>query len=163
MNKVILGSILASISLLVIYGASAANRITSQLDRVGQRSAQTTTGQVFNTDTNNPESNTLVAINPAEEDTDNSSVNSNDTAATDSGSQPTLEKAGDIPQRQTIGSTPNFGTSPTSTDGADEDDTGGEVVQPAPSTPTPPTDTAGNNTPTTPAPTPNETPIRALW
>ncbi|MEM9266560.1 MAG: hypothetical protein AAGA46_13650 [Cyanobacteria bacterium P01_F01_bin.13] len=154
MNKFILGSILAAISLMAIYGTSASDRVTSWVDGTESASSQSDFGQSEGAD-----DNAFISLNSTEADRD---------AVTDINRTP-LEKAGDIPQRQTIGvtSNPNFGV----TASPNTDDTGGGVVQPNPSTAqTPPAQTSpGATSQTRPA---NQAPgqtsqsgevIRALW
>ncbi len=144
MNKFVLGGILAAISLLAIYGASASNRVTSWVDGNRPSSAQTNTGQGV------MQSNeTLVAINSTEANGDAIPAISEMTP---------LEKAGTLPQRQTIGATSNFGGTPST---PNTDDTEGEVVEPNPQENESPNDAADNDqTETQP---PAQEPIRALW
>ncbi|MEO0868507.1 MAG: hypothetical protein AAFY17_08670 [Cyanobacteria bacterium J06642_11] len=148
MSKFVLGGILAAISLMVIYGASASNRVTSWMDR--DRTAAT---PVSNDSTVKPPSGDgLLALNTTE--------TSGDSLVDVSGMTP-LEKAGTLPQRQTIGAASNFGGTPAA---PNTDDTDGEVVTPNPQeTETPNNDTAATPPTTTPAQTPATEPIRALW
>lgn len=148
MNKFILGSVLAAISLLAIYGTSASNRVTSWVDGDSR-----TPGQALNDD-----DAAIVAVN-SDEATPEPIIDI-------SGRTP-LQRAGDIPQRQVtdgIQSTPNFGqTQPA--DGTD--DTGGGVITPDPQ-PAPEPAAEAPTTPQTPAQqTPAQTapapPVRALW
>lgn len=141
MTKSILGGILAAISLLVIYGASASNRLTSWVDGERDSSAQPASAQG-----NQQNNETLLALNSTEP-TSNGIVDV-------SGMTP-LEKAGTLPKRQTVGATPNFGGTPATTT-TTTDDTGNEVVTPNPTPTTPPANTT-ETTQSTPAP------IRALW
>ena len=158
MNKFILGSILAAISLMAIYGTSASKRVASWVDGVSPAPpTQSNFGQVADGANDSGANDQLfVALN----DTDQ------DFIAQVSVRTP-LEKAGDIPQRQTQGvqSAPAFGTNAQSADTGD--DTDGEIV-----TPSPPAQT----TPAQPSPgTPpgqnqqpqnqnqNQPPVRALW
>ena len=145
MNKFILGSILAAISLLAIYGTSASNRVTSWVDGERRTPAQPLA--------NNDDGTAIVAVN-SDEATPEPIIDI-------SGRTP-LQRAGDIPQRQTTGiqSAPNFGeTQPA--DGTD--DTGGGVVTPNPA-PAPAPEPAAE-APATPQPaqTAPEPPVRALW
>lgn len=145
MNKFILGSILAAISLMAIYGTSASNQVTSWMDGEERPSTQTNFGGPGSTD---------VALNPDEENLE---------PFIDVSGRTPLQKAGDIPKRQTAGvaSTPNFGTNPSS--GA-TDDTGGVPVTPTPTPETPTGGTSGGATNQAPAQTTQvEEPIRALW
>lgn len=118
MNKFILGGILAAISLMAIYGTSASNRVTSWVDRTGDTSAQTN----FVPDGDGSDG-TVVALNGNEANGDSIGIIS---------SQTPLEKAGDIPRRQTLGvrSSPAINAQPSNTG----DDTGGVVVEPNPQT-----------------------------
>ena len=136
MNQSILGGILAAISLLVIYGASASNRVTGWVDGDRASTAQT----------NNPQGlkqsdGTLVALNSTEA--------SGDGIVDVSGMTP-LEKAGTLPKRQTVGEASNVGGTPAT---PNTDDTEGEVVEanPPAETPTPPANSTENTQPT-PAP-----------
>ena len=149
MNKFILGGILAAISLMAIYGTSASNRVTSWVDRADDTAAQSDAG-LSNGDNNE----TVVALND-----DGTTDDSNGFIS----SQTPLERAGDIPRRQTVGSATNFGTSTQTTN---TDDTGGEVIEPNP--------TEGGTNATSPETPPannqaqqrqnqNQPPVRALW
>lgn len=144
MTKSILGGILAAISLLVIYGASASNRITSWVD-----GSRTSSGQPASAPGNQADNATLLALNSTEPTSD---------AIVDVSGMTTLEKAGTLPKRQTVGATSNLGGTPATT--TTTDDTENEVVTPNPPAATPPTNTTGN-TQSNPAPTP--APVRALW
>ncbi|MEM9805190.1 MAG: hypothetical protein AAF959_07905 [Cyanobacteria bacterium P01_D01_bin.56] len=146
MNKFVLGGILAAISLIAIYGASASNRFTSWVDGARPSSAQTNTAQGVK------QNDTLVALNSTE---------ANDDAIIDVSGMTPLEKAGTLPQRQTIGATSNFGGTPST---PNTDDTDGEIIDAT----NPPnndsdssTDTADNNQNQNQTPAPE--PIRALW
>ncbi|MEM8614526.1 MAG: hypothetical protein AAGF93_21120 [Cyanobacteria bacterium P01_H01_bin.105] len=153
MNKFILGGILAAISLMAIYGTSASNRVTSWVDRSNDNTSAQTDFGAANEGTNE----TFIALNDDGTTNDSNGIIS---------SQTPLERAGEIPQRQTVGaqSAPNFGTStqPTNTG----DDTDGGVVNPNPTA----GDTNAQETP--PANNPGQTqsgqnqnlpPVRALW
>ena len=148
MNKFILGSILAAISLMVIYGTSASNQVTSWVDGEEPASAQSDSGLSNGGD--NSDNDSFIALSPAASDRE-PNIDLNDRTP--------LQKAGDIPKRQVGGvtSTPNFGTDQSTNTG---DDTGGVPVTPAP----PAAGTPGNTAPQTPAATTQpEEPIRALW
>ncbi|MEM7061753.1 MAG: hypothetical protein AAF572_01125 [Cyanobacteria bacterium P01_B01_bin.77] len=150
MNKFILGSILAAISLMVIYGTSASNQVTSWVDGEDPASAQSDSG--LNSNSDNGSDDSFIALSPTESDRE-PNIDMNDRTP--------LQKAGDIPKRQVgeVTSTPNFGTDSSANTG---DDTGG-----VPITPNPPAAGAPGNTPSTPqtpaATTQPEEPIRALW
>ncbi|MEM7795417.1 MAG: hypothetical protein AAF579_13335 [Cyanobacteria bacterium P01_C01_bin.118] len=147
MSKFILGGILAAISLMAIYGTTASDQVISRIDGTERPKTQSNFGQ-------NSDENGLVALNPTE------STGSQDSSFVESSVQTPLEKAGMIPQRQTVGASPNFGATTTTT----QDDTDGEVVE-APS-PTPAPTTGGTTTttpPATTAPAQNPAPIPALW
>lgn len=147
MNKFILGGILAAISLMAIYGASASNRFTSWVD--GSRPSSTQTNTAQGGEQNQP----LVALNSTE---------ANGDAIIDVSGMTPLEKAGTLPQRQTIGATSNFGGTPST---PNTDDTDGEIIDAT----NPPnndssTDTADNNQNNqNQNQTPDPDPIRALW
>lgn len=153
MNKFILGGILAAISLMAIYGTSASNQVVSRVDNPEPVSSQGNFGQGTPTSTTGGNPNSVVALNTTE------AQEVKDDPFVDVSAKTPLEKAGTIPQRQTIGTTPNFGATTLTTD----DDTNGQViepVQPAPKAPAPATTT----TPPTAAPaTPAPKPVRALW
>lgn len=150
MNKFILGSILAAISLMVIYGTSASNQVTSWVDGEDSASAQSDSGLSNSASTDSDDS--FIALNPAESDRE-PNIDINDRTP--------LQKAGDIPKRQVGGvtSTPNFGQP----EGASDTE---EPIVPQPVNENPPTNTpSGNNTGTQPA-TPvqqQQEPIKALW
>ncbi|MEL6130171.1 MAG: hypothetical protein AAFR24_16375 [Cyanobacteria bacterium J06627_3] len=150
MNKFILGGILAAISLMAIYGTSASNQVISRVDGTDPTSTQSNFGPA-----NSASGGTAVALNPDEASEDDSFV--------EVSAQTPLEKAGTIPQRQTVGTTPNFGATATNA----EDDTDGEIVEPAQPEPEPPAtpvgETAAPGTPAPAAPAQAEEPIRALW
>ena len=143
MNKFILGSILAAISLMAIYGTSASNRVASWMDGTDDRtSSQANSGA---------DGDTLVAANGTSDSIGNI------------GNRTPLERAGDIPQRQTVSpqSAPAFGTNVQTTD-----DTDGEVVEPSPPAQQPPAASEpGTTAGGTNQANQNETqqPIRALW
>lgn len=142
MNKFILGSILAAISLMAIYGTSASDQVTSWVDGGERPASQGDFGQAGSAD-----EDSFISLNPTETDRD---------TVTDI-SQTPLEKAGNIPQRQTIGASPNFGA-------PEDDDTGGEVVQAdPPAEQTTPDTTTNSNNQTQPGRTPTGEVIRALW
>ncbi|ESA34842.1 hypothetical protein N836_15605 [Leptolyngbya sp. Heron Island J] len=146
MNKFILGSILAAISLMAIYGTSAANRVASWVDgTTGRTSSQDNFGTAENGD-----SDMLVAVNGT-----NDSIGS-------IGNRTPLERAGEIPQRQTVSpqSAPAFGTNVQTTD-----DTDGEVIEPSPPAQQTPAASEPGTTAGTNQANQNETqqPIRALW
>mgnify|MGYP001794472958 FL=1 len=146
MNKFILGGILAAISLMAIYGTSASNQVISRVDGTDPTSTQSNFGPA-----NSASGGTAVALNPDESSEDDPFV--------EVSAQTPLEKAGTIPQRQTVGTTPNFGATPANTG----DDTDGAVVEPAPPAPEPPA-TPAEEAPAAPAaPAQAEEPIRALW
>ncbi|NEP61758.1 MAG: hypothetical protein F6K31_33195 [Symploca sp. SIO2G7] len=138
MNKFILGCILAVISLLAIYGTSASNRVASWVDGENRSSAQA--------DSNNGRDDTTLGLNSAES-----------ASGPDISGRTPLQKAGDIPQRQTVGvpGSPNFGSAAQSDDATD--DTGGEIIDPARD------EQATSSEPTNESTSPAETPIRALW
>ena len=147
MNKFILGSILAAISLMAIYGTSASNRVTSWVDGTTDRtSSQSNFGAAEDSDM-------LVAANGAE-----------DGSIGRIGNRTPLEKAGDIPQRQTVGAQSTFGPSEQVTDDTDDG-----VVEPRPRAQRPPATsepgTTDRTNQTNQAQNQNETqePIRALW
>ncbi len=155
MNKFILGSILAAISLMAIYGSSASNRVTSWVDGENPVATQSNFGQTNGRVNNQGTGDQLVALNETEQD-----------AIAQIGSRTPLEKAGDIPQRQTRGvqSSPAFGTNAQSANTGD--DTDGEVVTPDPSpAPNTPAQPAPEATQGQPQPPQNQTqpPVRALW
>lgn len=144
MNKFILGSILAAISLMVIYGTSASNQVTSWVDGEDQTSAQPDFGQSGD--------DSFVALSPDGTDREPN---------IDFEDRTPLQKAGDIPKRQIgeVTSTPNFGADPPADTG---DDTGGVPVTPnPPAAGTAPGTTTSPQTPA--ATTQTEDPIRALW
>ena len=154
MNKFILGIVLAAISLMAIYGTSASNQVTSWMDGADDgSSAQNNFGA------DDGDTDAFVAVN--------------DTIGQINSRTP-LERAGEIPQRQTfnVESAPAFGTNVQTSDATD--DTGGEIVEPrppGPETATPPA--AGPPGTTNQAqnqPTQNQNqnqnqnqPVRALW
>lgn len=146
MNKLILGGILAAISLMAIYGTSSSEQVISVLDGPNSPKTQSNFGQ--NTNENGP-----VALNTTE------SAGTRDGAFVESGVQAPLEKAGTFPQRQTVESSRNFGPATT------PDDTDNQVIEAPDSTETAPT--TGGTTTTPPAatttPAQNPTPIPALW
>lgn len=140
MNKFILGSILAAISLMAIYGTSASNRVTSWVDGSDRTAAQSDFGQ-----SNDGDNSQIVALNETGQ-------------VAQIGSRTPLEKAGEIPQRQTIGaqSAPAFGTEAQPAN----DDTDGEIVEadpPVQNTPAPGANQGQNQQPV------QQPPIRALW
>lgn len=148
MNKFILGGILAAISLMAIYGTSASDQVISRVDGTERAKTQSNFGQ-------NANENGLVALNPA----DSTSSQDDSSSFVDSSVQTPLEKAGTIPQRQTVGASPNFGTTTTTLD-----DTDGDVVEAPSPTPAPtPGGTPATTPSATPAPAQNPEPIRALW
>ena len=144
MNKFILGGILAAICLMAIYGTSASDQVISKVDGGNSTSSQTNFGQPGTAD-----DDSVVALNATE--TNNTEAN----GFTELSAQTPLEKAGTIPQRQTIGATANF------------DDTDGVAVEAPDPAAQPPATPGGNTTPTTPPATPapaqTPAPIRALW
>ncbi|MEM6254056.1 MAG: hypothetical protein AAF821_14145 [Cyanobacteria bacterium P01_D01_bin.156] len=141
MNKFVLGGILAVISLLAIYGASASNRVTSWMDGSRPSPAPTDTEKTLT-----PPDDSFIALTPT--NAERADVNIDDMTP--------LEKAGTLPQRQTIGVTPNFGGT---------DDTEGGVIEPNPSAADSENNTANNNqtNQTNQNPTPDSGAIRALW
>ncbi|MBE9066712.1 hypothetical protein IQ260_08610 [Leptolyngbya cf. ectocarpi LEGE 11479] len=149
MNKFILGSILAAISLMVIYGTSASNQVTSWVDGEDSASAQSDSG--LSNSASNDSDDSFIALNSNESERE-PNIDINDRTP--------LQKAGDIPKRQIgeVTSTPNFGQP------EGESDTE-EPIVPQPVENPPPTDTsAGNNTGNQPAnPAPSQEPIEALW
>ena len=146
MNKFILGGILAAISLMAIYGTSASNQVISRVDGTDPTSTQSNFGPA-----NSASGGTAVASNREEACGEEQLEEVSD--------ETPLEKAGTIPQRQTVGTTPNFGESAANV----EDDTDGAVVDPAPPAPEPPA-TPAEEAPAAPAaPAQAEEPIRALW
>ena len=137
MNKFILCSILAAISLMAIYGTTASDRVTSWVDG-GDISAQ-----------GNNAGDDRVALNDTEANSDSFVV-----------SRTPLERAGELPQRQTqprgdTAATPNFGV-PEGTDTP-------EVVEPAPTAEDRTANTAETTTNQTQNQNQTDTPIRALW
>lgn len=154
MNKFILGSILAAISLMAIYGTSASNQVTSWVDGSQRTSAQSNSGSGADGANAPGTDGQFVALNETDGD-----------SFTQVGNRTPLEKAGEIPQRQTVGvqSAPAFGTSTPSANTGD--DTDGAPVTANPPAQNPPAQTApGANQ--TPNQTPNQNqqpPIRALW
>ncbi|NEQ53968.1 MAG: hypothetical protein F6K11_28200 [Leptolyngbya sp. SIO3F4] len=146
MNKFILGGILAAISLMAIYGTSASEQVISRVDGTNRTPSQANFGQ------ETTPGDSVIALNTAE---------SQDDTFTEVSAQTPLEKAGTFPQRQTVGSTTNFGTT-TNTTGSD--DTDGIPVEANPPATQPPTTTGDTATsPPAAAPTPTPEPIRALW
>ncbi|MEM1251470.1 MAG: hypothetical protein AAGI69_03475 [Cyanobacteria bacterium P01_H01_bin.21] len=153
MNKFILGSILAAISLMAIYGTSTSNQVTSWMDGTDDNSsAQNNFGSAE--DGANEE---FVALN------DNDAIGQIN-------SRTPLERAGEIPQRQTINaeSAPAFGTDIQTSDATD--DTGGEIIEadpPEQEAQTPPAAGAPGSVQGQNQPNQNQTedqaPIRALW
>ena len=142
MNKVILGAILAAISLMAIYGTSASNRVASWMDGTAERtSSQANFGE---------DDDTLVATNGTSDSIGNI------------GNRTPLERAGEIPQRQTVSpqSAPAFGTNVQTTDDTDD-----EVIEPNPQAQQPPATSEPGTTAGTNQANQNETqqPIRALW
>lgn len=151
MNKFILGSILAAISLMVIYGSSASNRVTSWVDRENSTSTQSNFGPG-----NNQTNDQFIALNETEQD-----------SITEIGSRTPLEKAGEIPQRQTVQGAPAFGTNVPSNTNNTTNDTDDGILEPnppgqtTPAQPTPAPAQTQNPPPQTPAQ--NQPPVRALW
>ena len=151
MNKFILGSILAAISLMAIYGTSASNQVTSWMDGADDGPLAQN-----NFDADEGAADEFVAVN--------------DTIGQINSRTP-LERAGEIPQRQTVDveSAPAFGTDVQTPDATD--DTGGEIVEAAPpeqETQTPPAagepgSTQAQNQPQNQNQTQDQQPIRALW
>ncbi|MGD1950598.1 MAG: hypothetical protein ACFB14_13260 [Leptolyngbyaceae cyanobacterium] len=155
MNKFILGSILAAISLMAIYGTSTSNQVTSWMDGTeDDSSAQNNFGSAE--DGTNED---LVALNDS------------DTIGQINSRTP-LERAGEIPQRQTINaeSAPAFGTDVQTSNNA-TDDTDGEIIEADPPEQEAPTQPAagapgsvqGQNQPQNQNQTEDQAPIRALW
>lgn len=149
MNKFILGSILAAISLMAIYGTSASNRVTSWVDGTAERtSSQSNFGAAGDGD-----SDMLVA------------ANGEDSSIGQIGNRTPLERAGEIPQRQTVGAQSAFGTNAQTTD-----DTDNEVVEPRPpaqqrppAASGPGTTAGGANQAQNQNQNRQQQPIRALW
>jgi hypothetical protein len=139
MNKYVVGSILAAISLLVIYGASASNRVVSWVDDPGGRPASNGEG-------------TLVGLNSTE---DRGQPAQQIVAQVNESDLDPLQKAGQLPQRQTF------------TDAQQR--TQVSVSQNATTpTPTPTATPSAQAQPTTASPQPattvsNPQPVRALW
>ncbi|MEO1591412.1 MAG: hypothetical protein AAFU71_08995 [Cyanobacteria bacterium J06632_22] len=145
-EKIVVGSVLGLISLLVIYGASASNRVASWVD--GTASGRTDLVGLNSDGT----SDRAVA--------QDSRSTSNSSTPVDLNNLTPMEKAGQLPQRQTV-------VEPSAQ--ADE-----IRVQPLETAPTAQTTTAGttpsNTTQPDPAPTvtqptqeTNPAPVRALW
>lgn len=149
MNKFILGGILAAISLMAIYGTSASNQVVSRVDNPESISSQGNFGQGTPTSNTNP----VVALNSTD------TKEAKDDPFVDVSAKTPLEKAGTIPQRQTIGTTPNFGATTLTTD----DDTNGQVIEPAQPAPKAPAPATTTTTPAAAPATPAPKPVRALW
>ena len=136
MNKYILGSILAAISLMAIYGTTASDRVTSWVDG-GDTASQSNSAD------------DRVALNDTEANPDSFVV-----------SRTPLERAGELPQRQTQ---PRGGTAATQNFGAPEGTDTPEVVEPDPVDENRTANTAETTTNQTQNQNQTDAPIRALW
>ena len=147
-NKYILASVLAVISLMAIYGTSASDQVTTWMDNA----ARGTSAQTDNAE-NKADEETLVSLNSTEAEranTDRQPIFL---------SQSPLERAGQIPQRQlprddarATGDTTLVGESDTET-----------PVEPDPTTDTTTEETSGTGATAAENQTPTQTPVNALW
>jgi len=148
-QKYVIGTVLGLISLLVIYGASASNRVASWVD--GPASGRAASGQ-----------DSIVSLNSD----GNATVSQNDSSVVaDPNNLTPMQKAGQFPQRQTVveqsAQADEIRVQPLEASDTQAQQTTTETA----TTTTPTTTSQADPAPTVtqPAQTTNPEPVRALW